>query len=460
MPVRSHVDPCLFARFIYVEGADVPAAVLREIDGAPDQERYFAAWRGQYEATPHLIFHESYHFWQGVRLPYLYWYGLLSYRAVIQTFAALAQVEDVHDWDTFVPALYRLRLPSRLFRIGGQQLAMSTAAATPTEFLEEMLIAPLDLLEAAATIAEFQVTHGHAAATDVLAFSRWRKRTPSYTRVFSFVSRVLGREDVALRSLLPLINASFSTTDPVRAFFRLLAVLLGNVSVMDDFLAQPEPCRWSELFDVWLEKHAGLEAEPDSTTDLLNPPFCRLTLEKWVNADFEHPVLTNVARAWADAGSDDRTLGWMLDQPAWVSNETFHRAQDEFDPPVTVVRFDVPHERNRVFAMQRPDRIGIDIRDLLTIWSVMRRAARVHFDPDHRLCHHVACPEYGPNFCNSYPIIPERFESCGFPDRLKRIRQELLERRQRDKETQDGGIDDLGGRGDGGHVAVRPESPV
>jgi hypothetical protein len=443
MPIRSHVDPCLFIRFIYIEGADVPVDVLTAIEGAPDQERYFRAWRAQYEATPHLIFHESYHFWQGLRLPYLYWYALLSFRAVIQGFAGLDEVADVHEWGAFVPALYRLQMPIRLFHVDEANLAMSTGPGAPDEFREEILVAPLDLIEAAASLAEFQVGVASSQASDVVTFNRWRKRTPSYTRLIRFVARTLGREDVALRCLLPMINVAFTTTDPPRAFFWLLTILKGNVANMDAFLAQPEPCRWGELFEAWLEKHVEFEADPDSTTDVLKPPFCRLTLEKWIGASLEHPVLTKTALAWSAAQEDEPTYGWMLGQPAWVTPDAFWKAQEAFEPTTTVVRFDLPGENNRVFAMQREE-LSFDIRDLLTLWSVMRRAAKVHIDPDHRLCHHVACPEYALNYCNSYPIIPASYDKCGFRPRLERLRAELREMRGRAEERPDGAADDLG----------------
>jgi len=442
MPIRSHVDPCLFARFIYVDGSVVSPAVLEQIEGAPDQERYFAAWRAQHESTPHVIFHEAYHFWQGLRLPYVYWYALLSFRGVAQAFDTANSVGDVHEWDMLIPEFYRPRLSYQLFHVGRRSVELSTRGATPESYIARAVVSALDLLEAAASIAQYQATVGTAMASDPLAFARWCKRTPSYTRVFTFVARVLESEETALRSLLPLINTCFRTSDPVRAFHIVLAVLAREMDTVDEWLGQPEPLWWSGHFDEWLDAYAGFEGPPDSTTDLLKPTYCRLTLDHWTANSLEHPLLSKSARAWIEAAAENPVYGWAIDQPAWAS-DVLSKAREDFEPTATVVRFGLAGTGNRVFVMSREDRLTYDIRDLLTIWSVIRRAAGSHFDPDHRLCHHSSCPEFQANYCNSYPIIPSRFEDCGFPPRLKRIREGLRNATQEKGEMPYGAPQDL-----------------
>ena len=53
---------------------------------------------------------------------------------------------------------------------------------------------------------------------------------------------------------------------------------------------------------------------------------------------------------------------------------------------------------------------------------MIRRAADALYDADNRLCHHTDCPHYTPNYCNTYPVIPDRFEECGFPRRVAQLR--------------------------------------
>jgi len=65
---------------------------------------------------------------------------------------------------------------------------------------------------------------------------------------------------------------------------------------------------------------------------------------------------------------------------------------------------------------------GIPIPDLLAMYSAVRRASGAHFDADHRLCQHVACPHYIPNYCNSYPGVPRTDPArCKFPSTMSQL---------------------------------------
>jgi hypothetical protein len=55
------------------------------------------------------------------------------------------------------------------------------------------------------------------------------------------------------------------------------------------------------------------------------------------------------------------------------------------------------------------------VADFLTQHGAVRRASGAHFDSEQRTCHHVGCPEYEVNFCNTYPVTPAEYRTCGFP---------------------------------------------
>ena len=437
--VRSHVDPILFVRYMHIGAEDVDRDVPELLAQAPDQARYLRAWRQQYEHSIHSIFHEGYHFWQGIRLPYLYWFALLGLRGSMQMFHQLsARFDDHHHWEAVIPALYRLQMGVRCFRTTDGSLVLGFKVP-PDEAIDEVRLSPLDLIEAAASVAEYQIAVGPSDSTDTVRYTRWRKRNASYEKIPSFVERTLGDSTIALRCFIPMVNAAFGTTDPPRAFASLLAHLRGNLDsgTIADFIAQPEPCRWSGLMNLMLDEHEEFEAHPDATSDVLDPPYCRLTLAPWLGARTDggeplvHPVLTPLASAWREREAEDPAYGWLLDQPAWVGYERFWAAMNDLGPPVTVVRFHLPRTPSRVFSIVN-ENLDLEVRDVLTMWSAIRRAAWLNFDPEARLCHHVACPEYRDNYCNAYPIIPEDYRKCGFPQRLQRLRvglADLIERK-------------------------------
>jgi hypothetical protein len=437
MPVRSHVDPVMFVRFMHIRGRDVPEDLPELLAQAPDQARYLAVWRRQQEHAIGPIFHECYHFWQGARLPYLYWYATLALRAMYQVFASLSRSgQNHHEWEALIPALYRLQIAARCVRRRDGTLVLAETSVLPKNTVDYARLSPLDLMEAAASIAEYQFLNGPSAMADPLQYSRWRKRNRSYANIPAFVGRVLENDALALRCFVPMVNASFGTSDPPRAFSALLS---GLRHIRDDpkgqeFISQPEPCRWPELMDQILDE-VEFEASPEATTDLLDPPFCRLTMNEWLTMRFPdgspvtHPILSAPATEWARREADDPAYSWLLDQPAWVGGDRFWEAVYDLGPPVTVVRFHLPDGPNRVLNVASPESefsSGSSILDLLTILAVVRRATGINFDPDGRLCHHVACPEYADNYCNAYSVIPDDYHNCGFPRRLQQLRDGLL----------------------------------
>ena len=447
MHMRSHVDPCTFVAFIHVPGAQLDedfASALRAFD--PQQGDSPVELLSRLPDRSHQIrFHEDYHYWQGLRLPFLYRYALLSMRQAFGAFRQLAAHDrDYANWDCVLPEFERLGLDERIGRYSSHLVWGGSEADFPDEVEEEIRLRPLDLLECATSMAEFQVS-AHGDKSDPVVLRRWAKRNPGYFEPYEFAARFLGDPSVALRCILPLINASFQTSEPVRSFVELLARMYGAFVPADAgasaFLAQPEPCRWAELFANWLDE-LPYEAQPDSDGRILGSPYHRLTLDHWVKGAIVapdggfliHPFLGLQARKWIDEQVAKPEYGLLMDHPASVRHETFWECRNEFSPILTVYRFHLGDAVDRTLftgvangsaftslALRDAGEWRGFVADFLTIYGAVRRASGAHFDTAQRTCGHVECPQYAGNFCNMYPIIPNDYAACGFPDRIARL---------------------------------------
>jgi hypothetical protein len=426
MAIRSHVDLCFFVRFVHMRRDQIPDTVLQTLlnKDRASREELSAAWVQQMSSTTQITFHESYHFWQGLRLPFLHRYAFLSLRVIWQGFKELSkQIPKLDDWDCILPDLYRLTLNDNVWLTRDRQIALTRDRVVNDVLLGPVPLNPLDLLEGAASLAEFQVHTLRSELTDYKTFSRWAKRNPAYLEAFRFTLTYLEDEVLTLRSFLPLVNAAFHTTEPVRAFCSLLATLKSNVAsgVMNEWLSQSEPIRWDDLCSDFLN-HIKFDAAPDSDGRLLGSPFHRLTLNNWVfNRTIDHPFLTAPARKWCHVQKDDPVHGWLLSQPGWATDKVLN-AIVHFAPTVSFVRFHVDGQNDRIIVTGEPP-THVPLVDLMTLYSVVRRASGSHYDPESRLCHHKSCPDYGPNFCNCFPKVPTAYENCEFRQRVEALRQ-------------------------------------
>lgn len=445
--MRSHVDPCAFVVFLHVDGARLDSELAKDL-----RTRVFQQGESPHELLSRLPmrshqvrFHEDYHYWQGLRLPFVYRYATLALRQAMQAFTHLSRQDRTHsNWDCVLPEFERLSLDMRVGRYGSHLVCGGDEATFPTEVVEEVRISPLDLLECATSIAEFQVTES-GSRTDPMVFARWSKRNPAMLEPYRFAAAHLSDPALALRSILPLINATFHTSEPVRTFVELLGRLWGMVATRNtdvrEFLAQPEPCRWPDLFEHWLGQ-LPYEAEENADGYILGSPYHRIGLDEWVGgtitsadgSSLVHPFLGVQASLWIDEQRVLPEMGLLMDQPAWVTADTFWSCRQKFSPTVTVYRIHFEDRESRTLIAGNPDGSGFVSRglsgpsdwrgfvaDFLTMYGAVRRASGAHFDEDQRTCHHRQCPHYGDNFCNSYPIIPREHTSCGFPGRMANL---------------------------------------
>lgn len=443
MVTRSHVDPLLFIVFMHVGRRDLDDDAARTVASANLKEgESFAPVLHRLKFRQHqTIAHETYHFWQGLRLPFVFRYATLAFRQAFLAFKQLSkQSADFQTWDCLLPELHRLTLDFCVAHEGSNIYWGGPDATFPTS--TKMRLAPMDLLECATSLAEFQVTSTKTQRTDPVSFGRWSKRNGAYDAPYKFAVEFLGDEALILRCLLPLINASFHTTEPTRAFVELLGRLwglFGSPSAQSrGFLAQPEPCRWSEMFEDWLSQ-LNYDNPPDSDGKLLGGGYFRLNLEKWVggqmgNVDGHmiHPFLGIPAREWIEMSKHDPILTTALDYPGWMG-DSFGKLRKHFTPPLTVFRFHLGDLGDRVFLQGEEPAKAFStvplsgrewhgfVADVMAMYSAVRRASGAHFDAEQRTCHHKGCPHYELNFCNSYPIVPLDHATCGFPNRMQKL---------------------------------------
>lgn len=439
MNLRSHVDPCQFIRSIYAPPGAIANETLAElVTAAPrDRERLFSAWRKHVVSNPRLAFHETYHYWQGLRLPFLFWYAVDVNRKMLLVFRELARTgKDWSKWEAVVPEFFYLgishlcsNLGDKGFRVGGR------SAEAASEVIYSVILSPLDLLEGATSFAEWQVfTPTLQEAVNPMSFNRWCKRNASYTSAYKFAARAVG-DLVAVSCFSHLVAASFESNRPVHTFVGLLANLAGQVR--DGSFrkrvesAPPGSVNWNLLFSRYLDTAIEFEADADAEFGIrAGQPYFRLTLANWVQGSFNdsgygHPFLSLLARKWADLAAREPVYHEVITSFRWMDKEVWETCWAQFQPPLTIARFDLADGSSRVLAIDAQnggmDLRGLEVADILTMFSIVKAATGAFMSEGQRLCAHDKCPHFATNQCNSYPGIPMDFTHCAFPQRAKAL---------------------------------------
>jgi hypothetical protein len=449
MRIRSHLDPTLFVIFLHIDASkydDEFRALVRTLRAAKgvDISAVFEAFSDREHRTKR---HELYHYWQGLRLPFLHMYAFMTYREAFLGVKELAKVEPVwtrwHELGFGMPSFGRLDVPMYITHDDAGGLA--AGRDPPPSLGHDSAISPKDMLECAASIYDFQLSCQYLREmSDVQHFTRWRKRNPSYLDIFDLCARLFRSESLALRCILPLINASFHTSIPERAFIEFAARIWGNfvkpTEFGPSFLAQNEPCRWPELFRHWLAElpYDISEDEAFQSLAVLESRFFhmgRTLLGSSFGGEITHPFLGPNALAWERAVARMPALGDYIDLPGYVADPEVHDFATKADPPLWVVRIFFEDGESTAYAIgpgfvrdalvrgALSERSDSELRgfalDSISAYSAFRRAAGAHFTDASRTCHHSVCPYFELNYCNCYPLIPEQFKDCGFPRRLE-----------------------------------------
>jgi len=448
MAIRSHIDPATFVRILYIDCDGLDTKLVAALEAGPNHDAFHEVWKIERARRFDTVMHETYHFWQGVRLPYVHRYAVLSFWRIFHAFKFAAGHFGSHisQWQFEVPDLYRLTIPFDCYLLHSGSFAMQVVAGelpNVSGVKRRFRVTERDLLETGASLAEWNAHVGNkqekrSALTEPTLFNRWRKRHPAFLTAFDMIAMALDNESLALRCALPLICGAFSTNRPVQTLCRLIAdIVRANREHHDwwvTFIRQEEPCRWVDLMD-FLVNQIDFDALPDSDTDMVPKTYCKLTIDMWASGRITnesgsgtvHPFLSERAQQWLKAEQSTLPgLRFFMAQPNWVTEETLHFALT-IEPPMTIARIALPSGRTRVVPFREfgtrqpvfglPETGDVELLEIMTVVSIIKRATGSHYHADHRLCSHSACPHFPANYCNSYANIPDDPKACGFPSR-------------------------------------------
>ena len=99
MIARSHVEPSLGVLFLHVPRSAVTEELLRTADAIGPDADSSELVKALPRRSQQVLFHEHYHFWQGLRLPFLHRYAFSSQHVIWSAFKTLAQHEA--NWRTW-----------------------------------------------------------------------------------------------------------------------------------------------------------------------------------------------------------------------------------------------------------------------------------------------------------------------------------------------------------------------
>ena len=366
MRIRSHLDPTLFVIFWHVDAREYDEDFRRLVRSmsrgkGTDVHPIFDALR---ERESRIFAHEQYHFWQGLRLPFLHLYASMTFRSVIVLAGNLAKVsEDWRGWADLGITATGFRRLDRPFYLAANRSGQIALGSTPFSDYEFTLkSSPKEMLECAASIFDFQTSCKVVREiSDPESFRKWCKRHPAYLRIFDFLKDYLNSDRLALRTVLPLINAAFHTSDPERAFVELAARIWGGSSGSNPpaaaFLAQNEPCRWHEVFQQWLTEidYDYPLGEIPNTVDLDDHKFYYLEPEAWLGVQhgqgIQHPFIGPLAVEWQQRTKEVAGLDSFLDMPGYIANKEARQFAGSAQPTLYVIRIFSDDGFDRVFPI-------------------------------------------------------------------------------------------------------------
>lgn len=497
MRIRSHLDPTTFITFDHIDARayDKEFAELAKSTRKRwaehrslilERERPWARVRGIIRRAGRLLgllgprtidpiisalrdkdvltsAHEQYHFWQGLRLPFLHLYATTTLQRAIRNASRMARrIEEWNQWDTQKTSFgFEFSRLDRKIYIGGNRNGRITWDSYPLSGFDVSLeLSAKEMLEGAASIFDFQISCGKKSEmSDPVHFKRWCKRNPAYTRVVAFLADYLASDRLALRLALPLINAAFHTSMPETAFVHLARqarqVLVEPREPWKSMLSQEEPIWWSKAFHEWLVKdfaygyHHPVGSYPEDIDLTLSSEFYYLVPEHWLGettygGGLKHPFLGPSAAKWRRAAKKITGLEAFLDFPGYyLPQKRLRNFVLSIKPPVQVVSVFLEGQSICTFplvngdfspAFLHPSASNASssqgrgfIVELLSVYGAFRRATGAHMTEVARTCHHRDCPHFAANFCNFYLMIPERHEDCAFPQVLHNW---ILRRRQ------------------------------
>jgi hypothetical protein len=438
MATYSHVDTLLFHRYMDMASSDIPESVVHVLRNNDASKSVLnEAFGQQFAESRSKMLHEAYHYWQGLMLPYLHRRAVLGHRIILRAFRELSKrTSNYIEWSCQLTGFSSLSEKSHLIGRPGTSeftIIMSDDDKSPPSNVT-LAFSPLDMLENAASIAEFQFQNTGPDAFDPDKFKKWCIRNPAYDSIQKYVQSCLRDKVLAFRMTLCLINVSFHTTQPTRAFALLLKYFHDSFDddlVLCEKIAQGNPYKLRTLFESMLDQ-LDMDDKDDANADFYTSSFHKINIRTWAGGSFgnlpsgidiDHPFISKDTATWLDAIDSGRhEFLALLDHPGILLEREVDLVAQHFSPPLTLAKFQLSEMNSRVLIWGDLKRISKAYRDvfspaeLLTIYSMVKQSASINVENRSRLCSHTNCPNFKKNYCNMYPGIPEDFEKCEFPN--------------------------------------------
>ena len=449
--MRSYVDPTLFAIYYQFDlsqyGQEVRdlALSLKQESGADARPLLSALLHGGHVRT---FAHEHYHYWQGLRLPFLHRHALLTLREVMLAARELAR--ESPPWTKWgemglvAPAFYRLDVPRHAAIMSGSKVLYGAKEVPNAD--SKIQFTAIDMLECAASLFEYQIScNDPAHITDLTNFKRWRKRRPAYLNLFDFATPLLIPPHIALVFMIPLINAAFHTTRPEQAFIQLLTsfpsaladqLAAGSINKNDGNPRSSQFVIEELLKDLSYDLHYGAQPE---TVNIYDNQFYYLS-DDWLQAGFgktdesmSHPILGPMSRRWSDRAKQDADIAGWLDYAGYIRSEDVYSFVWDAKPTVRVLKLRFDYDRHKVLVLgsadfrsafsESPTVSDVSLRnsllDIFAVYGAVRQAFGLKEADTLRRCFHQSCPFYQAACCNGFPLIPDDHEDCSFPQRMQ-----------------------------------------
>jgi hypothetical protein len=398
--------------------------------------------------NPDTQLHECIHFWQGLSLPFLYWYSFTAFKMVQRLFVFLSRrFPDLHDWRSPIPGIMNLMSETvyPYWCATGLRLSRQDRGEI-AGFRRLPGIRALE--ETAASVMQWDLSRSGGSRT-ITGFRLWSLRNASYPEMIDYLAQLVGDEELALAMYLPLCNTSLHTLNPIIGF------VTGALQYVErhkgDLFVASSQLRnrlWRLFADIEAAQFALNSGDVkrrlnDLETSIIDLPFYRTSMQGVVNLTFgesgwQHPTLHIPATRWMADAKTRRDMRKLLNDPAAVSKQTLNYVLEEYQPLI-LVRLAL-HGRVRVLPVGRVSDLdyvsrveqvapGTDgmaaFRDLFTVFGAVRRATNMFYANDVRLCEHAQCPEHKHNYCNSWIFSPKNYRDCTFLDMITYIRDSV-----------------------------------
>lgn len=450
--MRSYIDPTLFIVYYYFDVRDYGPEVLSQVKsytqrkGVDIQPLLNVLKRRNLKTFSH----EQYHFWQGLRLPFLYRYAFLTLMDAMRAAREFSRrSEDWTSWDrlgAISPAFYRLNLPHYMGYHEPPALSFGMEHCRSAQ--NSIRYSAMSMLECATSLFQYQIsTRNTPSLVNPLSLQRWRKRNASHLHIFDFVANALTSKELAMAFLLPLINAAFHTTKPEVALFELLARLRNRLS----HRAIQESPSYSEkgylhiksIVDSLTESldyDVSYGSHPE-TIDIYDNRYFFLEPNDWLGGGLArdeskmlHPILGVPALDWQRRARADSAFRDLLSYPGLVASEDAIKYAVSREPSVRVVRLRLTDGQNKVLVLgegmnpeafkdhvfnQASSSVLSDfLLDVIAAYGSVRRAYGLDEADSPRLCFHTECKFFDKRYCTHFPMVPDDYARCSFPDRM------------------------------------------